>query len=132
MPNPPSPRLIKEGQSKPSKNEVTSNIKFRVMFVSPYFELEVKCNNQNWQLVHSQEGIPSETVSSITTYPIIRFTSFQSALNYAKETLGLTNYYKGSFLGLFDAPQASLVRQSKNGSNSDSSSALMHANTKIM
>jgi hypothetical protein len=81
------------------------NLKFRVVFVSPFFELEVDAGN-GWHTVHSQDGEPISDDDHTLMYPILRFKSFQEAVDYATETLGLV-HMKPKMLGLYTAPPAS-------------------------
>ncbi|MET0980250.1 MAG: hypothetical protein ABWX90_03280 [Candidatus Saccharimonadales bacterium] len=86
------------------------HIPFRVMFVSPFFELEVDAGN-GWNTVHSQDANKLEDGSLV--YPLLRFSSFSDATDYAIKTLGLTKMRERSAFGLYMAPPASYEKESK-------------------
>lgn len=74
------------------------SISYRIMFVSPFFELEVSNGYHEWQPVRAQQQVrvPSRSeVNEVSTemsivYPLLRFTSFATAEAYARDHLGLT------------------------------------------
>lgn len=86
-----------------TKNYVSS-IKFRIVFVSPFFELEVDAGG-GWHTVHSQDGVEVGN-EQILMYPILRFKSFEDGLNYATNVLGLTEMKSKTF-GIYMQPPAS-------------------------
>lgn len=83
------------------------DLKFRIVFVSPFFELEVDAGN-GWHTVHSQVGQVLQ--DSITIYPILRFTSFADGIEYATG-LGLTNMNSKSMFGMYRQPPASYEKE---------------------
>jgi hypothetical protein len=91
-----------------NKEKASSNyLPFRVMFRSPFFELEVDSGN-GWQTVHSQEP---ETLSDGTiVYQVLRFRSFNMAESYAKDTLGLSLLKPNSLFGMYRSPTASFEK----------------------
>lgn len=86
-------------------------IPFRVVFVSPFFELEVDPGN-GWHIVHSQ--IP-QVISdgAATVFPVLRFNSFGDAFDYATKKLGMTNMRERSYFGLYKSPPASYEKDAK-------------------
>lgn len=99
--------LIARAKVAPTYN---CDLKFRIVFVSPFFELEVDAGN-GWHTVHSQEGQLLQ--DNITIYPILRFTSFDDAVKYATESLGLTNMNSKSVFGLYRSPPASYEKDAQ-------------------
>ncbi len=98
-------------QPASSEDRAKRQIPFRIVFVSPFFELEVKSCNGNWQTVHSQVGVPHGTNPGYTLYPMLRFTGYDQALQYAKATLGLTTPSAGFFnFWPFYTPPASYMK----------------------
>lgn len=102
-------RLNKNNATKAEAKAYQCHLKFRVVFVSPFFELEVDAGN-GWQTVHSQEGEKVGNDSSVI-YPLLRFKSFDDAVTYATDTLGLTQMKPRSCFGLYMAPPASFGRE---------------------
>ena len=99
----------------PSKATATATFKpnhlpFRVMFQSPFFELEVDAGN-GWCTVHSQT--PNKLEDGTLVYPLLRFSSFDDATDYATKTLKLTNMKERSCMGLYLAPPASYSQDAK-------------------
>ncbi len=69
-----------------------TGITFRIIFVSPFFELEVRNGFQKWQSVRSQQLIVNEATENTQQsayYPMLHFPSYNKAESYAVETLGL-------------------------------------------
>lgn len=87
-----------------------NHIPFRVVFVSPFFELEVDPGN-GWKTVHSQAG--SKLEDGTMVYPLLRFASFDDATAYATKNLGLTLMRERSCFGLYMSPPASYEKESK-------------------
>jgi hypothetical protein len=87
-----------------------NHIPFRVVFVSPFFELEVDPGN-GWHTVHSQDASKLEDGSLV--YPLLRFASFDDATDYATKNLRLTLMRERSMFGLFLAPPASYEKEAK-------------------
>lgn len=87
-----------------------NHLPFRVVFVSPFFELEVDAGN-GWHTVHSQEANKLEDGTLV--YPLLRFGSFDAAITYATKNLGLTYMRERSALGLYMAPPASYEKEAK-------------------
>lgn len=97
----------------------SSPIIFRVVFVSLFFELEVRCLNGVWQTVHSQVGKQHGSEAHIIMYPVLKFASLPLAIDYANNELGLHQEDKGGLLdsilrrfSFFSAPPASFLRDS--------------------
>lgn len=87
-----------------------NHLPFRVMFQSPFFELEVDAGN-GWRTVHAQEANKLEDGTLV--YPLLRFASFDDAVDYATKTLKLTNMKERSCMGLYLAPPASYQQDAK-------------------
>ncbi len=71
----------------------SDSITFRIIFVSPFFELEVRNGGQKWQSVRSQKLVITdggENTLQQAYYPMMHFPSHKAAELYATETLGLT------------------------------------------
>jgi hypothetical protein len=87
------------------KIQAKSNyLTYRVMFQSPFFEVEVDSGG-GWQTVHSQQ--PEILQDGTAVYQLLRFTSFDDATKYAEETLHLRQLKPRSFFGMYLAPTAS-------------------------
>lgn len=97
--------------TKSSSKKYECNIKFRIVFISPFFELEVK-NGRGWNTVHSQEGAPISEDDPTMQYPILRFTSYKDAVKYATEHMGLTQM-AGKAFGVYETPPASYENDTK-------------------
>lgn len=82
----------------------SSYLTYRVMFQSPFFEVEVDSGG-GWQTVHSQE--PEVLLDGTQIYQLLRFTSFNDATKYAEEVLHLRQLKARSFFGIYMAPTAS-------------------------
>lgn len=80
---------------------------YRVMFRSPFFELEVDSGN-GWQTVHSQEE--EKLTDGTLVYQVLRFKSFSAAETYATQTLGLSALKPNSLFGLYRSPTASMEK----------------------
>lgn len=88
-----------------NKEKASSNyLPFRVMFRSPFFELEIDSGN-GWQTAHSQDAEKLEDGTLV--YQVLRFRSFSEAETYAKDTLGLSVLKPKSLFGFYIAPTAS-------------------------
>lgn len=87
------------------------SLKFRIVFVSPFFELEVDAGN-GWHTVHSQEGVEVGNDKTIM-YQILRFKSFDDAFLYATDSLGFSVHYMKpkSLFGLYMLPPASYEKE---------------------
>jgi len=73
-------------------SDKAAGITFRILFVSPFFELEVRNGMQKWQSVRSQVLIvnpATENTQQSAYYPMLHFRSYTKAEEYAIETLGL-------------------------------------------
>lgn len=81
-------RLINWSRAGDSANGII----FRIIFVSPFFELEVKNGMQKWQSVRSQQLVvnpATENTQQSAYYPMLHFPSYNKAEAYATEKLGL-------------------------------------------
>lgn len=83
-------------KTKPAISSDSRSISFRIMFVSPFFELEVSNGYHEWQPVRSQQQVrvptgedPAVSTEMSIVYPLLRFTSFAAAEAYARDHLGL-------------------------------------------
>lgn len=83
-----------------------SGISYRIVFVSPFFELEVRNGHQNWQPVRSQEplrlGESWMHGQRATKHPLLHFVSHSDAANYARDTLGLAETRHSFWSSLFN------------------------------
>lgn len=92
-----------------NKAELKSKyITYRVMYQSPFFELEVDSGN-GWQTVHSQE--PEVLLDGTQIFQVLRFTSFDHATEYAEKILHLKKLKAKSLFGMYIAPTASYERR---------------------
>lgn len=80
------------------------NMVFRIMFVSPFFELEIDTGD-GWSTVHSQTPEHADE-DGTQIFPVLRFPSFPAALEYATQTLGITRM-KPYVMGVYCKPTAS-------------------------
>lgn len=104
--------------------KLQASIRFRTVFVSPFFELEVRSKGSNWQTVCSQEKTVTVSVKAadalhpadVESYPILKFRSLQDAAYYAHYRLGIKNMATGSSLfGLVATPPASVMYTRRGG-----------------
>ena len=102
---------FKLGSFKARTRQYKCGIKFRVVFVSPFFELEVDAGN-GWNTVHSQEGQSIGEENGALIYPILRFKSFEDGVKYATGNLGLENMSTKT-LGFITSPPASYEKDSQ-------------------
>lgn len=86
-----------------------SGIRYRIVFLSPFFELEVSSGSGDWQTVHAQEGVMHDSDPHTMLYPMLRFPSYDEAAVYAKELLKLSSVYNPWFLHYYSAPPASFM-----------------------
>lgn len=89
-----------------------NNINFRIVFVTPFFELEVRNGGQHWQVARSQVAqqslpAPDDESKGRPKYQRLQFTSYPDAEAYARTVLGLRHEHRSILGWLFASPAMS-------------------------
>lgn len=76
-------------------------IRFRIVFATPFFELEVSNGYQSWQTVCAQTPNVSLNKDGEKEYCELQFNSYRAAKNYAESTLDLCQERPGPLTRFF-------------------------------
>ncbi len=94
---------------KSAEERAKSEIVYRIVFVSPFFELEVACCSGKWQTVHAQTGASYNGDPHTILYPMLRFKSYDDARDYAQDNLRLTSLHRPWYSRFWASPPASFM-----------------------